>query len=67
MKTTIDIPEEDLRDLLKHTGARSKREAVMTAIVEFNRRHRLQLLAQQFGTFDGFFTQEELRRMRERD
>jgi hypothetical protein len=67
MKTTIDIPEEDLRDLLKHTGARSNREAVMTAIIDFNRRHRLQLLVQQFGTFDGFFTQEELRRMRERD
>jgi len=67
MKTTIDIPEEELRDLMKFTGARSKREAVMTAIFELNRRHRLQLLVQQFGTFDGFFTQEELRRMRDSD
>jgi len=52
---------------MKFTGARSKREAVMTAIVELNRRHRLQLLVEQFGTFDGFFTQEELRRMRDSD
>lgn len=64
MKTTIDIPEEALRDLMKYTGAHSKREAVLTAIAEFNRRQRLMLLVEQFGTFDGFITQEELQRMR---
>ena len=67
MKTTIDIPEEELRDLMKYTGARSKREAVATAITDFNRRHRLMLLVEQFGTFDGFITQEELQHMRASD
>jgi Bacterial antitoxin of type II TA system, VapB len=65
MKTTIDIPERELRDAMKYTGARSKREAVVAALVDFNRRQRLQRLAQQFGTFDEFMTQDELRRMRE--
>lgn len=65
MKTTIDIPEEELRDAMKYTGARSKREAVVAALVDFNRRQRLQRLAQKFGTFDEFMTQEELRHMRE--
>ncbi len=65
MKTTIDIPDKELRDAMKFTGARSKREAVVTALADFNRRQRLQRLAQQFGTFDEFLTHEELRRMRE--
>jgi hypothetical protein len=66
MKITIDIPEKELREAMKYTGARSKREAVVTALVDFNRRQRLHRLAQQFGTFEGFFSQEELRRMREK-
>ena len=67
MKTTIDIPDKELRDAMKFTGARSKREAVVTALADFNRRQRLQRLAQQFGTFDDFLTHEELRHMREED
>jgi len=65
MKTTIDIPEKELRDAMKYTGARSKREAVVAALVDFNRRQRLHRLAQQFGTFEEFLSQEELQRMRE--
>jgi hypothetical protein len=65
MKTTIDIPERELRDAMKYTGARSKREAVVTALADFNRRQRLQRLAQKFGTFDEFLTHEDLLRMRE--
>jgi Arc/MetJ family transcription regulator len=65
MKTTIDIPDKELRDAMRYTGARSKREAVVTALTDFNRRQRLQRLAQQFGTFDEFLTHEELQRMRE--
>lgn len=65
MKTTVDIPEDELREAMSHTGARTKREAVVTALSEFNRRRRLQKVVQSFGTLDEFMTQEELRRMRE--
>jgi Arc/MetJ family transcription regulator len=65
VKTTIDIPEEELREAMRHTGARTKREAVVTALSEFNRRHRLQRLVASFGTLDQLMTQEELGRMRE--
>jgi Arc/MetJ family transcription regulator len=65
MKTTIDIPDQELQEVMRHTGARTKREAVVTAIAEFNRRQRAQELVARFGTFDDFMTQEELRRMRE--
>jgi hypothetical protein len=65
MKTTVDIPENELLEAMSHLGARTKREAVVIALSEFNRRRRLQKLVESFGTLDDFMTQEELRRMRE--
>jgi Arc/MetJ family transcription regulator len=65
MKTTVDIPEKELREAMRHLGAKTKREAVVTALSEFNRRRRLQQLAASFGTLEGLMTQEELSRMRE--
>ena len=37
MKTTVDIPDEELEELIRHTGARTKRDAIVTAISDFNR------------------------------
>jgi Arc/MetJ family transcription regulator len=65
MKTTVDIPENELQEAMRHTGARTKREAVVIAVVELNRRRRLQTLAERFGSLPDFMTQAELRRMRE--
>ena len=66
MKTTIDIPEKALREALRHTGAKTKRDAIVTAVEEFNRRRRLKELAERLhGSCPGFMSQEELRRMRE--
>ena len=64
MKTTIDIPEKSLREVMRHTGATTKREAVVTAIEEYNRRRRLEQLVKKFGTFTDFMTQEDLARSR---
>lgn len=64
MKTTIDIPEGDLEEVMKHSGASTKREAVVTAIQEFNRRRRLSHLAGELGTFDDFLTRKELDALR---
>lgn len=65
MKTTIDIPEEDLKEAIKHTGAHTKREAVLYALKDFNRRQRLIGLSRMLGTFEDFMTQEDLMKMRE--
>lgn len=65
MKTTLDIPEDELKEAVRHTGAKTKREAVVIALSELNRRRRLQKLAEKFGTLDDFMPQQELRRMRE--
>ncbi|MEE8587366.1 MAG: type II toxin-antitoxin system VapB family antitoxin [Acidobacteriota bacterium] len=65
MKTTIDIPREQLEEAIRHTQARTKREAVVTALADFNRRRRLAQVVESFGTFEHFLTHEELRRLRE--
>jgi Arc/MetJ family transcription regulator len=65
MKTTIDIPEQVLKEAMKHTGAKTKREAVLTAIDRFNRLKRLEVLnARVRGQFRDFMTQDELKQMR---
>ncbi|MEK6679112.1 MAG: type II toxin-antitoxin system VapB family antitoxin [Nitrospirota bacterium] len=65
MKTTIDIPDDDLKEAIKYTGAKTKREAVVYALKDFNRRRRLAKLAKMLGTFKDFMTQDELKTMRE--
>ena len=65
MKTTVDVPEKELQQLLIYTRARTKREAIVQAIREFNRRKRLAELAGILGTFEDFVDADELRRMRE--
>lgn len=66
MKTTIDIPEKVLAETIKYTGAKTKREAVVGAVEDFNRRHRLAALAKRLhGSMPNFMTQEDLKKMRE--
>jgi len=66
MKTTIDIPETLLRETIKRTHAKTKRDAVVTALEKFNRLQRLrELNAELRGTFVDFMTQEDLQLMRE--
>lgn len=52
MKTTIDIPESELDDAMRFLNAKSKREAVVTALREFNQRRRMAGLIRFSGTCD---------------
>ena len=65
MKTTIDIPEKELKDAIRFTGAATKREAVVTALKDFNRRRRIAALAKHFGRSDTFMTHAELVKLRQ--
>lgn len=60
MKTTIDIPENTLADAMRFTGAKTKREAVVMALTEFNRRRRVEDFLKLAGSFPDFPTNEEL-------
>jgi Arc/MetJ family transcription regulator len=66
MKTTIDIPDATMEEAMKFTGAKTKREAVVTAMEKYNRLQRLRKLNERLrGTFVDFMTQDDLKIMRE--
>lgn len=65
MKTTIDIPEEVLQDAMRFTHAATKRDAVVTALTDYNRRQRMVALTKHFGTCGDLITAEELKAQRE--
>jgi Arc/MetJ family transcription regulator len=68
MKTTIDIPELAMEEAMKFTGAKTKREAVVTAVERFNHLKRLEKLnARVRGQFRDFMTQADLKAMRAAD
>ncbi len=64
MKTTIDIPDSMLEELIHNTAARTKREAILTAIDDYNRKIKIARLADVVGTFEDFLTIDELDRSR---
>lgn len=64
MKTTIDLPEKELAEAIRHTGAKTKTEAVSLAVADYNRRQRLTRLFGRMGKFKDMFTRKELSQMR---
>ena len=66
MKTTVDIPDNELVDAMRFTKARTKREAIVTAITEFNRRRRMAELAKRAGSCPELLTADELKQQRRR-
>ncbi|MGD8329589.1 MAG: type II toxin-antitoxin system VapB family antitoxin [Acidobacteriota bacterium] len=64
MKTTVDIPDDELDEIMRLTGAKTKKEAVVTAIREFNRRRKLDDVLDRLGTFEEVMSQQELQEMR---
>jgi len=64
MKTTIDIPHDTLRDAMRFTSAKTKREAVVTALTDFNCRRHMALLARHLGTCKDLMTPQELMKLR---
>ncbi len=52
MKTTIDIPDASLNALLKLSRAKTKRDAILTAVDEYNRRHAVDALVATFGAWN---------------
>ena len=67
MKTSLDIPEKELREVMKFTKARTKREAIVTAVADYNRRQRLASLVKHFGSFDSLLTNEEIEALEEKE
>ena len=64
MKTTVNIPDSDLEDAIRFTKAKTKREAIVTAIQDFNRRKRMAELTKHAGTCKNLLSVEELLQQR---
>ena len=65
MKTSIDIPATMLKEAMEITGAKTKREAIVTAVADFNRRARMAALVRHLGTCDNLISPAELNDLRE--
>lgn len=66
MKTTVDIPDDELKDVIRFTRAKTKRDAIVAAIVDYNRRRRLAELVKHAGTCEELISVEELQSQRRR-
>ena len=64
MKTTVDIPDQELKDVMRFTQATTKREAIVTAIADFNRRRRMAALIEHAGKAGSLMSPEELQALR---
>jgi hypothetical protein len=63
----VDIPDRELEDAMKFTGAKTKREAIVTAITEFNRRRRMAQLVKHSASSDSMMTTDELQKLRRKE
>ena len=66
MKTTVDIPNQELADAIRFTNAKTKREAIVGAIMYFNQRMRMAELTRFGGTCPDLVTAEEVQAARRR-
>lgn len=61
LKITIDIPESELKDAMRFTGAKTKRAAVLEALTDFNPRRRMASLVRHSRSFTDFPPLKDLR------
>lgn len=64
MRTLIDIQDGLIEDLLKETQARTKKEAITTAIETYLNSKRREKLISLAGNYDFGYTPEDLEKMR---
>ena len=60
MKTTVDIPERLLADAMRFARAKTKREAIVTAIEDYNRRKRMAELIKYSATSDTLLSNDAI-------
>ncbi|MBT9163274.1 MAG: hypothetical protein DDT24_00179 [Chloroflexi bacterium] len=64
MRTLIDIKDGLIEDLLKETQARTKKEAITTAIEAYLNLKRREKLISLAGNYDFGYTPQDLEKMR---
>lgn len=64
MRTLIDIQDDLMKDLLRETQAKTKKEAIITAMETYLNLKRREKLLSLAGNYDFGYTQEDLEKMR---
>lgn len=65
MRTTIDIDNELLKEVMEKSGAKSKKNAIVTAMKDYLRLKRREELKNLIGNYDKFnLDLKDLRKMR---
>ena len=67
MRTLIDIQDELIKDLLKVTGVKTKKEAITIAIKNYLNQKRRERLASLIGNYEFGYNLEDLEEMRKDD
>jgi hypothetical protein len=60
MKTTIDIPDQLLEDAMRYSGAKTKKEAVLKAVEEYNHRNKVEAFLKLRGSMPDFPSNDEI-------
>ena len=63
-KANFDLPVETLEEVMKLSGAKSKREALVIAMESYLKRKQLEKLIQSFGKVSLAWTQKSLKAYR---
>jgi len=66
MKTTVDIPDQELADAIRFTNARTNSAAIVGASVYFNQRMRMAERTKYAGSCPDLVTPEEIQAIRRR-
>jgi len=67
MKTTLGIPNDLLEEVMRVSGAKTKRAVVLTALGDLARRGRMRDLADRLGDSPTFMTPAQLDSLRVRE
>ena len=64
MKTTIDIPEKILSEVLLYSKMKSKKDAIITAMEEYVQKKKMEKFASKLGTLENLISSAELQKLR---
>jgi len=66
MRTSIDINEELIRDVMKKAGVRTKKDAIVTALKDYLKHKKVEELKGLIGNYESFdLTPDDLTKMRD--
>lgn len=64
-KANFDLPADTLQEVVKASGAKSKREALIIAMESYLRRKQIEELIQSYGKIPLKWTQASLKKLRD--